>query len=47
MLASRIKTVVYAVFGFSVALSLLQVTTALMACYGALLIRRYQNYDVL
>ena len=47
MLTGRIETVVYLVFGVSVFLALLQVATALMACYGSLLIRRYQNYDVL
>lgn len=47
VLLNRMKPVVYAVFGFSVALSILQILTALFACYGALLIRRYQNYDVL
>lgn len=41
------KPVVYAVFGFSVALAILQILTALFACYGAFLIQRYQSYDVL
>lgn len=41
------KIVVYSVFGFSVVLALLQIITALVACYGAVLIRRYQSYDVL
>lgn len=47
VLANRMKVVVYPVFGFSVALALLEVAAALVACYGAVLIRRYQNYDVL
>ena len=47
MLVNRMKPVIYAVFGFSVAVAALQVATSLFTCYGARLIRRYQSYDVL
>ena len=47
MLLSRMKLVVYPVFGFSIVVALLQVLTGLVACYGVSLIRRYQSYDVL
>ena len=43
----RMEIAIYAVFGFCVAVGVLQVITALVACYGAVLIRRYQSYDVL
>lgn len=47
VLIRRLKPVVAAVFGAVVLAALLQVLTAITGCYGARLICRYRNYEIL